>query len=64
MVVVAFYDQGVYDDSYYDNLNPAESIEISEQAYTVTPSDSVYTITNSEQAYTVTPSDTERVEET
>ena len=39
MVVPAFYDQGVYDDSYYDNLNPAETIEISEQSYTITSSE-------------------------
>jgi len=51
----AKYGIGRYDMSYYDNLNPAETIEISEQSYT---------ITSSEQSYTITSSETERIEET
>jgi len=60
----AKYGIGRYDMSYYDNLNPAETIEISEQSYTITSSEQSYTITSSEQSYTITSSETERIEET
>lgn len=63
MTVAAFYDEGRYGQSYYDNQNPAELIELTDQAYSTTISEQVYTINLSDQAYTVTLSDSEIVEE-
>ena len=39
MTVEAYYDQGVYGQSYYDNINPVELITLSENACEITLSE-------------------------
>ena len=55
MTVAAFYDTGIYGQSYYDNQNPAELIDISEQSYG---------IALTEQSYGIALTETEKIEET
>ncbi len=59
MTVAAFYDEGRYDQSYYDNQNPAELIEITEKVYSTIISEQAYTIALSEQVYVIVPSGSE-----